>query len=269
MNTLSIRSFVAALAALCLSAPVLAGHHEGRELIERFAEKAGSYADLWAMKDVEYTYTYRDNATGKEDISTERYLFDGELSWAKYTTHEKFVFPDKDATPVQGFDGQTAWVTLDGRPVADQEAVGMAMFLRKTNFYWFAMMQKLLDPGTVHTHRGTREYNGVTYDLVELSFDVPEGTPADKYVLYVNPETHLIDAFLFTVVDFGMVDNPPLMEVEYETFGDVMLPVTRRYTTSNWDGEVANDAVWTDEIMEDLKFGNGFTPADFAPPAEE
>ncbi|MEM7627177.1 MAG: DUF6503 family protein [Planctomycetota bacterium] len=266
-NTPIVRTLTLGLLIGAFTAPpVLAGHHEGRELLERVAAKVGSYADLWAMKDVEYTYTYRDNATGTSDVSTERYLFDGELSWAKYTTHEKFIFPGVEGTPVQGWDGKTAWVTLDGKPVTDEAAVGLAAFMRPTNFYWFAMMQKLLDPGTIHTHKGQRAYKGVEYDLVELKFDVPEGTPADIYLLYVNPKTHLIDAFLFTVVDFGLIDEPFLMEVEYETFGKVMLPVTRRYTPSSWEGEVPADAVWVDEIMQNLKFDNGFTPNDFAPP---
>ena len=133
---------------------------------------------------------------------------------------------------VQGWDGTTAWTTLDGKRVEDEKAVGLATFMRKTNFYWFAMMQKLQDPGTLQTDAGTRNVNGVTYNLVKVTFDVPEGTKSDTYVLYVNPETHLIDRFLFTIADFGKVDDPFLMEVEYKSFGDIMLPVTRRYTPS-------------------------------------
>jgi hypothetical protein len=41
---------------------------------------------LRTFRDVEYKYTYRDKKTGKADISIERYVFDGELSWAKYLT---------------------------------------------------------------------------------------------------------------------------------------------------------------------------------------
>jgi len=260
----------AALAFATILSPAAAQQAEdsGSAWIAKVAAEVGSYGDLRAKRDVQYTFTYRDNASGTSDVSTERYLFDGELSWAKYTTHGKLVFPGEAATPIQGWDGKQAWATLDGRPVQDPEALGLAKFLRKTNFYLFAMMQKLQDPGTVLAHQGTREYNGVTYQLVELSFDVPEGVPSDIYLLYINPETHLVGRFLLTVADFGLFDNPLLMEVEYETFGDVTLPVTRRYTQSNWDGEVASDAVWTDEIMRDITFGSGFTAADFDAPAE-
>ncbi len=57
------------------------------------------------------------------------------------------------------------------------------------------------------------------------------------------------------------------MKLRYETFGDVTRPVFRSDASSNWDGEVAADAAWTDEICENLRFGNGFTIADFQIPS--
>ncbi|MEO1236264.1 MAG: DUF6503 family protein [Planctomycetota bacterium] len=268
-------TILSVLAAVALIAPTAHADHtpdhktsdaKALAVLERVASAVGTYQDLLHKVDVEYTYTYRDNNTGASDVSIERYLFDGEKSWAKYTTSDKFVFPDNDGIPVQGWNGSEAWVTLDGEPVTDQAAVGLARFLRPTNFYWFAMMQKLTDPGTIHQHLGVRTVNDTDYDVVELTFDVPDGTPADTYVLYVNPDTHLVDRFLFTVVDFGVVDTPFMMEVEHEAFGHLMLPVTRRYTASDWDGNVPDDAVWVDEIMEDLTFGNGFPASAFDPP---
>ncbi|MEM9882571.1 MAG: hypothetical protein AAF800_06620 [Planctomycetota bacterium] len=266
-----------ALTALVSAAAAGPAHAESdpaaRALIEQVSHASGTYECLQGLVDVEYTYTYRDNRKGTTDVSTERYLFDGELSWAEYTTHESplpVVSGGTEGTLVQGWDGDAAWVTVGGERVTDESAVARAFFQRKTNFYWFAMMQKLMDPGTIHKSKGQAEYNGTTYDLIELTFDVPEGVAADTYVLYVNPETKLVDLFLFTVVDFGVVDEPLLMEVAYETFGPddapVKLPVTRRYTASTWAGEVADDAVWVDEIMTDLSFGHGFTPADFTAP---
>lgn len=239
---------------------------KAKALLHRVGEAVGTYADLLAKGDVQYRYVYRDNATFTQDISTERYLFDGELSWAKYHVHEKFVFPGEDGPVVQGWDGKQAWVTLAGEPVSDPEAIGLAAFLRQTNFYWFSMMQKLSDPGTIHTHKGTQNVRGVDYQLLELTFDVPEGKAADTYLLHIHPETHRVDRFLFTVVDFGITE-PVLMEVDHQRFGDVVLPVTRRYTPAlSWEGDVAEDAVWVDEQMTDIRFGNGFTPADFKAP---
>ena len=240
---------------------------KAKALIDKVAVAAGTYADLRAKGDVQYNYTYRDNKTATSDVSTERYLFDGELSWARYGMHEVFVFPGQKGSAVQSWDGKVAWTTLDGELVGTSEAVYLTRTLRRTNFYWFAMMQKLSDPGTKHEYKGTRDVQGVTYELVEMGFEVPEGKKSDTFLLYIHPETHRVDRFLYTAVDFG-VTEPAMMEVvEYQRFGDIVLPVTRRYAPAlSWKGEVAADAVWVDQEMKDIQFGNGFVPADFGPP---
>ena len=106
-----------------------------KALIAQMVEQVGSYDKLKSLNDVQYTYTSRNNATGKTDVSTERYIFDGELSWAEYTTHEDHVFPGQDGVVIQGYDGKESWTTLNGNLVDDPQAVKLADFLRKTNFY--------------------------------------------------------------------------------------------------------------------------------------
>jgi len=56
-----------------------------KELIEKMTEVTGNYENLKSLKDVEYTNTVTDTASGKSDISVEKYIFDGELSWAEYS----------------------------------------------------------------------------------------------------------------------------------------------------------------------------------------
>lgn len=228
-----------------------------RKLIESMTKKVGSYEQLQALKDVEYIYTQQDVKSGKKDVSVERYLFEGELSWAEYKEHTFHVLPDKQGVVIQGWDGSEAWVKLNGQPVEDEKAVAGARFLRRTNFYWFAMMQKLLDPGIKYAYKGTRSEKGVAYDLVEISFGEGVGDASDKYLLYVNPNTKLIDRFLFTVMSFN-VTEPFMMEVEYETVEGIKLPTKRRYTKSNWDGKIL-DPNWTDELSTNIRFKNGFS----------
>ncbi len=228
-----------------------------KALIEAMSRETGRYAQLQALKDVEYTYVYHNPKSGKKDVSIERYLFDGERSWAEYREHTHSVFPDKSGLVTQGWDGKEAWVLLDGKRVEDPKAVAMGRFLRRTNFYWFAMMQKLLDPGIRYTHKGTRVENKVTYDLVEISFATGVGDVADTYLLYVNPKTKLVDRFLFTVMAFNMTE-PFVMDVEYETVEGLRLPVRRRYAKADWDGKII-DPDWTEEVSTNIKFNNGFS----------
>ena len=240
---------------------------KARTLMDKVATAVGTYADLRAKGDVQYSYVYRDNKMSKSDVSTERYLFDGELSWARYDVHEVFVFPGQSGSAVQSWDGKKAWTTIDGQGVDDPQALYLAKTLRLTNFYWFAMMQKLSDPGTGHHYKGTRDHKGVTYELVEMTFDAPEGTNSDTYLLYIHRDTHRVDRFLYTAVDFG-VTEPSMMEVtKYQRFGKVVLPVTRRYAHAlSWEGDVDPEEIWVDQEMTDIRFGNGFEPADFSAP---
>jgi hypothetical protein len=61
--------------------------------------------------------------------------------------------------------------------------------------YWIIMPFKLHDPGAHVKHIGVKRTNdGVDYDLLQLSFNQGVGlTPGDRYTLYVNRKTHLID----------------------------------------------------------------------------
>lgn len=233
-------------------------------LVDRVHAAVGGLDRLKALKDVEYTYVYRDNATGEEDISLERYVFEGELSWARYSKREKHALPAMAGEIVQGYDGNRTWVTRDGVLLENEQAVGTADFLRKTNYYWFAMMFKLLDPGISYAYEGSRQVGATAYDLVRIGFAEGVGDASDTYLLYINPQTGLVDRFLFTVMDFGM-SEPLLMTVEYAEVEGLKLPAVRRYIQSNWAGEIVGEA-WIDEIMSEIRFDNGFDVAAFAPP---
>jgi len=232
-----------------------------KELIERMTEVTGSYDDLKSLKDVEYTYIVKNVDTGKSDISIERYIFDGELSRGKFLQRNDNTFPELKGEIIQGYNGSESWMTVNGKPVSDDSALKYADFTRKTNFYWFAMMQKLLDPGIIYSYKGKEKVGGIEYDLVELSYEPGIGDVSDTYTLYINPETHLIDRFYFTVMDFGITD-PILMEVDYKQFEGVKLPVTRKFSAVVPDMGTMNVV----EVMTDLKFNNGFDKTAFDKP---
>ena len=83
--------------------------------------EVGGIEKLSSLKDVEYTYTYHDLAQDLKDVSIERYIFDGELSWAKYDVREKTVMPHIEGQIVQGYDGRQSWMTIDNRLVEDPQ----------------------------------------------------------------------------------------------------------------------------------------------------
>jgi len=126
-------------------------------------------------------------------------------------------------------------------------------------------MQKLLDPGIKYEHLKEAVVDSTTYEVVDLTFDTPAGVASDTYRLYINKETKMIDQFLFTVVDKGVVEEPLIMRNKYEQIEGVMIPTYRKYTRSNWDAEVLNDS-WVEEISKDVKFNVGYGKEVFAKP---
>jgi hypothetical protein len=246
-----------------LSLPIL-GQKDAKTLVEKMVEACGGKEKFYSLGNVQYEYTYQDLASGKKDVSIEQYIFDGELSRAKYTTRENIMVPDMKGEMIQGYNGKESWVTIDGQLVDDPQLHKFTDFLRKTNYYWFTMMFKLLDPGVNYEYAGTKEVDGISHDLVKITFGEKVGDVQDTYVLFINPETHMVDQFLFTVLDFNIIE-PNLMIVKYEEIEGLKLPTNRKYAPSDWDGNVKEDK-WTAEISKDIVFNNAFSKEIFEKP---
>jgi hypothetical protein len=240
--------------------PTPAFQNKGHEIVYNMVQKVGNHAAWSAKKDVTYTYTYMTSA-GKKDVTEEKYLFDGELSYGKYIQHER-TLPDMKGVIEQGYDGVAYWVKHNGQLLDDEEILSRAAFNRPTNYYWFLMMPKLLDPGLIYTHMGEKDIYGRMYDVVRVEFEGDGEQATDIYQLYINQATGLVDQFLFTVADYGVMDTPLLMHLKYETIDGLMIPTTRRYKKSTWDAD-ENDRPWTEVTWSDIKFNNGLTVADF------
>lgn len=234
--------------------------NKGHELIYNMTQKVGTYRQLAEKKDVVYTYTYA-TPDGQTDISTEKYIFKGELSYGMYHQHQR-TLADLEGPIEQGYDGTEYWLKQQGKIVTDSLALKRVAFNRPTNFYWFTMFQKLLDPGLNYEYLGEKQIQDIVYDIVKVSFDSPVDKPTDIYQVYINRETGLVDQFLFTVADFGIMDTPSLMKVEYEEVDGILIPTKRRYKRSDWDATVS-DQPWISVNWTDIKFNNGLTVTDF------
>tara|TARA_R110002049_G_scaffold80951_7_gene205873 strand:+ start:666 stop:1457 length:792 start_codon:yes stop_codon:yes gene_type:complete len=233
--------------------------NKGHELVYNMTQKTGSYQDLLNLKDIVFNYTYR-TPDKKEDVSIESYIFDGELSHGTYLKHER-TLPGLKGKMQQGYNGKDFWLKIDGQEITDNEAIESVKFTRKTNFYWFAMMQKLLDPGINYQYLGQESIDGKDYEIVKITFSSADDVATDIYQLYINPETHLVDQFLFTVVSKNVTD-PILMRVKYENINGVLLTTYRKYTKSDWKANVIKDA-WVEELTKDVKFNQDLDKALF------
>jgi len=229
---------------------------DAQSLIGKVVDANGGADALHTLKDISFEYTFRINENNTEDVSIERYIFDGEVSYGQYSKRQCYALPQISGTHTQFFDGTKTISKVNGDVLTDQKPAYIGHALRKTNYYWFAMMFKLQDPGVNHKLLPEREVNGISYKVVEMTFGENIGETSDKYILYINPETYRIDQFLYTALGFG-VKEPSLMELEYEEINGIYLSTYRRYAPADWEGNLIKEA-WTEQITEKVKFNNGF-----------
>jgi hypothetical protein len=235
--------------------------NKAHELVYNMVQHVGTYSDLFKKNDVVYTYTYQ-TPDGKKDVSTEKYIFKNELSYGAYQKHER-TLPELDGLIEQGYDGETYWLKHKNNLINDSKMLERVAFNRPTNYYWFTMMQKLLDPGLKYDHVGTTSINNSPYEIVKVTFKSQGDKPTDIYQLYINKNTNLVDQFLFTVVDYGKTD-PLLMVLDYETIDGLMIPTKRKYKASNWNADV-NDEPWILVDWTNISFDNDLSIETFKP----
>ncbi|MEO9510596.1 MAG: DUF6503 family protein [Flavobacteriaceae bacterium] len=230
-----------------------------KTILAAVAQTHGGWNDLWKKKDVEYTYDYRYTANDIADVSIERYIFDSEASYGKYDQHQINIMPDKEGEVIQCFDGNETVVMVNGKKTEDPKLLGVSDFLRRANYYWFTMPYKLNDKGTVAKFLGQEEYNGTMYDKIHVTYDptVSGKEQNDIYILYVNPETKLIDRFYFSLPFLGVEEPIIIANYKYEDIDGQLISTKRSYFMPSPEGYSEEPNLV--QTMTNVKFNNGFT----------
>ena len=239
--------------------------NKATELIQKVEQAVGGWENLWTKNDVTYQYDYCYPQSGKCDVSEERYIFEGEHSWAKYTRHEVNVMKGVEGTVVQSLVNDKASCVLNQKSITTQEDIGTCNFLRKANYFWFSMMYKLNNPGTFHKYLGEEELEGRSYDKVKLHYDA-EKTGKEKndaYILYINKQTHLVDQFFFSLPAMGVNDIVLKMKLKYEEVEGLKL-ATQRFIYMPGEDGVYSDEPNLVQSLTKVQFDNGYTPEDFS-----
>jgi len=221
------------------------------------SEACGGIDKLKSLNDVEYDYYYI-SPDGKRDVSKERYIFNNEISWAEYNVHELNVSPELEGNIVQYYDGKNSWVYHNGKSLTDSTIVGTGQFLRQANYMWFNMMFKLTDPGVILKYEGQEQVDGVNFDLLNVTYD-PEITGKeqnDTYILYINPETHMVEKFKFSLPILGVAEPVLHAQLTYTEIDGIMVITRRIMTAPSPDGNGMVPLV--DQQLKNVRFNNGF-----------
>jgi len=159
-------------------------------------------------------------------------------TWDKWTGRYRLEGQNQQGEPfvvlmnVNTKDGQ-AWVKGQ-RQAGDEEnkLVERAYGTWINDTYWLLMPYKLRDPGVTLAYDGEAKEGDATYDKVRLSFDNVGLTPKDKYWVWVNRDTHLVDRWDFVLKG---EDVPPttFLWKDWRKVGSVKLAGERVNTKDN------------------------------------
>ncbi len=230
-----------------------------KEILAATEKAHGGWNHLRSKNDVEYHYEYT-VPEGKADISTERYIFDSEISFGHYTRHEINTMPTENGIVTHFFDGEKVTITLNEDVVENERTIATAEFVRRANYFWFVMPYKLNDPGTIAKYLGKEIYNGIDYAKLEITYDakVTGKEKNDIYILYVNQETQLIDRFYFSLPFLGISSPVILAEYTYKEIEGQKIATNRNYFLPDAKGAYRESPSIT-QILSQIKFNNGFT----------
>lgn len=172
--------------------------------------------------------------------------------------------PGREGEVVQSVVDSEPTCAMAGKKLTDPEVLGGTDFLRRANYFWFTMMFKLNNPGTVHEYMGEENVNGTAYQKVKVTYesDKTGKEKNDGYLLYINPETKLVDQFFFSLPAMGMEQIAIKMEVDYEEINGLKLPTKRTIYMPGQDGKLATSPSLI-QTSTNVKFNNGFTPEGF------
>ena len=241
--------------------------NKATQLLQEMVTAMGGIEKYRQLDDVTYDLTYRDMISGKQDVTTEKYLYDGELSWATYHVHTKNVATDKEGPVIQAWNGKDTWIIVGGNFVPAPPVLRMTEFGRKTAFFWLNMMYKLLDPGTIHKALADRTFDNKTYQVVQVTYADNIGDAQDKFVLYINPDSKLVEHFIFSNTFMGPKVPPRMMHVEFQEVGGLKFPKRQWYETVDWEGNlVAGGPPKSEKLYKNIVLNSGIEKSLFDKP---
>ena len=200
---------------------------------------------------------------GQENYDNTRYLawrfFGRRLHvWDKWTGNVR-IEDGKGMTILMNINTKQGKAWQDGEPVQDETAIanalkqGYEMWINDS--YWLVMPYKLKDPGVTLVYSGDRAMeSGAMAHVLTLTFDSVGVTPQNKYEVFVNQDTHLVEQWSF----FSTAEDPEPRFVnpwtDWKKHGNIMLSDNRGRWQHSDVGAYAElpESVFTDPAAIDL-----------------
>ncbi len=126
-------------------------------------------------------------------------------TWDKWSGRYRVEAKDKDGKDLvvtMNLNSKQGSATLGGTPLAGdalKKTLDDAYAMWVNDSYWLLMPYKLRDPGVSLAYVGEKKKGADTWDELALSFDNVGLTPKDRYWVFVNRATGLVDRWEFVL----------------------------------------------------------------------
>ena len=155
----------------------------------------------------------------------------------------------KDSAYTVGYLDNKTWV------LPDSSSFTNARFFKNLHFYFFALPFMSADEGVFHEDLGQKQFNGKLYNMVKLSYGKNIGdSPEDRYILYINDETKLLDMINYSVTYFDQSKGEKYNAIIYDswqTINGLVLP--KSFSGYKWENDSIGDKRY-DNIIEQVEF---------------
>lgn len=150
--------------------------------------------------------------------------------WDKWSGRHRVEGQTQDGhhyVVVENINTKDGTVWIDGQKAEGDKAQEMlknAYGAWVNDTYWLIEPYKLRDPGVNLSYAGEEKLDGKTYDKLAVSFGTVGLTPGDRYWVYVNRDTGLVDRWEYILQDQPKEGPPTAWRWEgWQKYGNIML----------------------------------------------
>jgi hypothetical protein len=150
------------------------------------------------------------------------------LVWDKWTGDVRIDVPTEEATYLLNINTMQGKAMVKGTKVTDatelEKALEKAKSIWINDSYWLVMPFKLQDPGVTLTYEGEKATEtGIMSDVLGLTFENVGLTPQNKYLVYVDKTSHLVNQWAFYRTATDEKPGFVLPWGEYKSYDKLML----------------------------------------------
>lgn len=149
-------------------------------------------------------------------------------TWDKWTGRYRVEGKDKDGRDLvvlMKLDTRQGSATAGGAPLSGdalKKALEAGYAWWTNDMYWLLMPYKMRDPGANLAWAGEETKGADAWDKVLLTFDNVGLTPKDKYWVFVNRKTNLVDRWQF-VLNGAQTPPVPFEWKGWKSYGRILL----------------------------------------------